>query len=183
MKRIILLLTLGTIAYTATFAQAKAVHFKKLQEFLPTMNIEGFERKKPTGQTQTQMGMTTSEAKVRYAEKGKEEAEMAEDAPPLRSIEITISDMAGIPYAGMVAMAYQQDFENESENGYEKSVTVKGHRGKESAQTGEYKDCHLEFMVANRYVIKLDAQATDDVKMLHKLAASIDLAKLEKLIP
>jgi hypothetical protein len=184
MKSSMILLALIVLATAPSPGQAKAVHFKKLQEFLPTIDLPGFERKKPTGQTQTSMGMTTSEAKVRYATKQSEEAVADEMAEPQKSIEITITDMSGVPFGQMAAMAYQQDFENESEDGYEKSVVVKkNYKRKESAHTGDYKSCELEFAVGNRFLIKLQASNTDDVKLLHSLANSMDLAKLEKTAP
>lgn len=166
-------------------AQTKAVHFKKLQEFLPTMEIPGLERKKPTGQTQSSMGMTTSEAKVRYVTRAREgeEAEQEAAAPEI-SIEVIISDMSGVPFGTMAAMAYQQEFENESEDGYEKTVTVgKTYKGKESARTGDYKNCALEFAVGARFIVKIEANNTDDVKLLHSLAGSMELAKLESTKP
>jgi len=165
----------------AVQSQTKAVHFKKLQEYLPSIDMKGFERKKPTGQTQTAMGMTTSEAKVRYVTIQKEEPQ-GEEGTQEQTIEITLSDVAGIPYGQMAAMQYQQDFENETEDGYEKSVTVKGsYKGKESVRNGDYKSCNLEFMVGNRFTMKLDGNGFSDASVLKKLAESVDLAKLEKL--
>lgn len=167
--------------------QNKAVHFKKLQEFLPTAKLEGLERGKPTGQTQTAMGITTSEAKVRYVPEQKDEnyeQARSEEDPPYVSIDVSISDIGGVPYAMMAAMAYQQEFESETEDGYERSITLKGtYKGKESVRTGDSKDCELEFFVGNRFMVKLQASGTDDVKILQKLVDSMDLAKLEKTTP
>lgn len=185
MKTSLLLFILGIMVSFPLQGQMKAVHFKKLQEFLPSAEIPGFERKKPTGQTQTSMGMTTSEAKVRYVTQSKEEEEAQEEtAEPQKAIEITISDMGGIPYGSMVAMAYQQEFDNETEDGYEKSVVVQGsYKGKESVRMEDYKSCELEFAVGNRFVVKMQASNTDDVNLLHSLTASMNLAKLEKTTP
>lgn len=183
MKQI--LFTVCIIAFSASApGQGKAVHFKKLQEFLPTADLSGFERKKPLGQTQTNMGMTTSEAKVRYVTKPAEPANEMETTEPERSIEISISDLSGIPYGQMAMMEYQGEFENETEDGYEKSVTVKKlYKGKESARTGDYKNCSLEFGVGNRFLVKVEANNTDDVKILHRLVDSMNLAGLEKATP
>lgn len=183
MKTIVMLIVSCVILAPVTKAQGKAVHFKKLQEYLPAIEMKGFERKKPTGQTQSSMGMTTSEAKVRYVTIQKEDAQGEEEAQQ-QSVEITLSDLAGIPYGQMAAMQYQQDFENETEDGYEKSVVVKKtYRGKESTRTGDYKSCSLEFIVGNRFTMKLDGEGFSDVSILRKLAESVDLAKLEKLTP
>ncbi len=181
MKQIVSFFIACVILAPASLSQTKAVHFKKLQEFLPSGEVKGFERKKPTGQTQTAMGMTTSEAKVRYVTKPASENE---ENYVEQSIEITLSDMSGIPYAGMALMQYQQDFENETEDGYEKSVTIKGtYKGKESARTGESKSCEIEFMVGNRFIYKLSADGFSDAKILVKLVESVDLGKLEKVTP
>jgi hypothetical protein len=180
MKSTIVVVLACLILAPAVQSQTKVVHFKKLQEFLPSANVKGFERKKPTGQTQSAMGMTTSEAKVRYVTKPASENE---ENYIEQSIEITLSDMSGFPYAGMAMMQYQQDFENETEDGYEKSTTVKGYKGKESARTGESKSCEIEFMVGSRYIFKLEGDGFSDAQILVKLVESVDLAKLEKLTP
>lgn len=178
MKTTVTVLLLTVLMAPLTMTQTKVVSFKKLQEFLPAAALKGFDRKKPTGQTQSAMGMTTSEAKVRYVQppdtSGKEEY------VPLQSVEITISDMAGIPYGQMAAMQYNQDFENETEDGYEKSVVIKGYRGKEAARTGDSKSCNLEFVVGNRFIVKLEGDNFSDTATLHTLIDSMDLAKLEK---
>lgn len=153
--------------------QQKAVHFKKIQTFLPTKAVDGYTRNKPTGSTQKNMGFSSSEASVRY--------EKATDSITY-SIEIKITDMSLLPYAAW-AMAYQQmDFENETEDGYEKSVTVaKNYKGIEKASTGEYKSCSLNFAVGSRFHVEMEASGFDDVKTLYSLVASMDLEKLAKL--
>ncbi|MBI2619575.1 MAG: hypothetical protein HYW57_05800 [Ignavibacteriales bacterium] len=187
MKTILLSLLAFILVAGSVPAQTKTVHFKKLQDFLPTATLKGLERKKPTGQTQTTMGMTTSEAKVRYVTEQKQEDQPVpepEEAVEYVSIEVTISDLSGIPFGMMTAMAYQQDFENETEDGYERSVTIKeAYKGKEVVQSGDYKRCELEFIVGNRFMVKLQGSATDDLKLLHTLVGSMDLAKLEKTTP
>ena len=184
MKSFVVLFLAFLILAPAAQSQTKVVHFKKLQEYLPSMEMKGFERKKPTGQTQTAMGMTSSEAKVRYVTQAPPDSVPSEEGYTEQSIEITLSDMSGIPFGQMAAMQYQQEFENETEDGYEKSVTVKGtYKGKESARTGDYKSCELEFMVGTRFMFKLQGNGISDAKVLTKLAESVDLAKLEKLTP
>jgi len=178
MKRTVVLFLSMLVIASVTVGQSKAVSFKKLQQFLPAKELKGFERKKPTGSTQSGMGMTTSEAKVRYLQIMPENYE-GED--PQQTVEVTISDMAGVPYGNMAAMAYSQDFENETEEGYEKSVTIKGYRGKESAQTGDSKACTLEFMVANRFVIKLEGSGFSDGALLKELVDNMNLSGLAKV--
>lgn len=191
----VLLVAFGLIfPVSPVTAQQKVVHFKKLQEFLPKITLSGFERKKPSGSTQTAMGMTTSEAKVRYVKTTpkKDGEKMEEDIVPEdvygtdleESIEVTISDMTGVPFAAMAFALQQGDYEQETEEGYEKSVIFKKkYKGKETASTGEYKSCSLEFPIANRFLVKLQATNTDQVQLLHKLVEGMDVEKLEKTAP
>ncbi len=189
MKRfsVILMLLVSLVAIAG--AQPKAVHFKKLQEFLPNKAPQGFERKKPSGQTQTTMGMTTSEASVRFVgsrtEKVKsEETGQMEERSIEMTLEATISDVFLVPFGAAAYMMQTGDYENETEDGYEKSIMYKNFRGKESVSSSEdSKHCELELFVANRFLIKLRGENTDNVKLLHSLLESIDLAKLEKAQP
>jgi len=170
---LILLICSAGMYVSAQEQQQKVVHFKKLQSFLPTKAIEGYTRSKPTGSTQKNMGFSSSEAEVRY--------EKVTDSITY-SIEVKIVDMSLIPY-GAWAMAYQQmDFENETEDGYEKTVTVaKNYKGIEKASTGEYKSCSLNFAVGNKFHVTMEANGLDDVKMLYSLVEAMDLEKLAKL--
>jgi hypothetical protein len=162
-----------TFNASAQDQQQKVVHFKKLQSFLPSKAPEGYTRGKPTGSTQKNMGFSISEASVRF--------EKATDTITY-SIEIKIVDMSLLPYAAW-AMAYQQmDYENETEEGHEKSVMVaKNYKGIEKVSTGDYKSCSLNFAVGNRFHVTLDAQGFEDTKILYSLVESMDLDKLAKV--
>lgn len=170
---IAVLVIIVTLTAFSQDQQQKVVHFKKLQSFLPAKAIEGYTRGKPTGSTQKNMGFSTSEAGVRY--------EKATDTMTY-SIEIKIVDMSLFPYMAW-AMAYQQmDYENETEDGYEKTVTVaKNYKGMEKASTGDYKSCSLNFAVGNKFHVTMEGSGLDDVKMLYSLVDAMDLEKLAKL--
>ncbi len=182
MKKIFSLLTIIFIVVSITQAQIKPIHFKKLQEFLPTMELKDLKRGKPTGATQTVMGFATSEASVQYSEIVKESANNDPMfAPEPKSIKIKISDAIGIPYM-LAGFMYMQEYENETEDGYEKSVLINNrYKGKEEAQTGETKSCRISFAVANRYSVELEASGISDSQLLHKLINSMKLEDLEKL--
>lgn len=173
--RSFILAVVGLALLSPLHAQPKVVHFKELQKFLPTMPVPSFERKKPTGQTQTAMGFTTSEARVRYVKPAETETDTE------KSIEITITDMSLMPMMAWALGFQQADYENETEDGYEKSVVVKkNYKGRESASTGEYKHCELEFPVGNRFMVSLKGDGIDDAPVLMKLAESMNLEGLEK---
>jgi hypothetical protein len=155
------------LAATA-LAQQKPVHFKQLQGFLPKIDIAGFTKGKPGGQTSTAMGMSTSEATLEYT-KGEE------------TIEVKISDMAGVPFAAVGAsMMGMTEFENQTENGYEKSVKIQGFPGTEKVETGEYKSAEISLVVANRFMVELKGNGMSDAAILRKLIDSMNLAELAK---
>ncbi len=180
MKTVLLCIATVVVLSATVVAQPKVVHFKKLQECLPTKDFEGLKRAKPTGTTQTAMGMSTSEASVRYSREEMGDSEVPDTTQP-KSIEVKIADMVMMPYA-LMAFGYQQGYENESEEGYEKSVTVKEkYKGLEEAKTGDYKSCKLSFGVANRYIVTVETHGYPDNKILATVLGAMDLTKLEKL--
>lgn len=181
-SRSLLILALAAAFFAMTTqAQIKAIHFKKLQECLPTKTFKGFERQKPGGQTQSAMGMSTSEALVEYEQPAKENLKEGEEPPPQVSFRVKVQDMVGMPYALMM-FASMQDFENETEDGYEKSVVVlEKYRGREEGRTGDSKSVKCSFGVANRFLVEVEVQNSTDAALLKEVLASIDLTKLEKL--
>ena len=192
MRRLINLTILTVFMAVAGLGQQKVVHFKKLQEFLPTAAVKDFKREKPTGTTQTAMGMSTSEASVRFTRTVKEMQEMEDEAGKKRKeevdvtheITIKISDMSAMPFAVWAMAFQQQDYENETEEGHEKSTTVKeAYKGVEKVQSGSYRSCQLQFSVGSRFLVEANGSGTDDVKLLYTFVESMDLAKLEKTVP
>ncbi|MEW5817664.1 MAG: hypothetical protein AB1798_20005 [Spirochaetota bacterium] len=171
-KGILVSLICASLALTG-MAQQQTIGFKKLQEFLPKIDLSGYSKGKPGGQTSKAMGMSVSEATLRY-EKSEGDIEI--------SIEIKIQDTAGVPFLSMgLGMIGSTEFENETEDGYEKSVKIQGHPGTEKVQRGEYKSAEVTIAVASRFLIELKCHECDDVGSLRKLADSMDLNGLAKL--
>jgi len=172
-KRIALFLILAAGSFFLLSAQTaqKTVSFKKLQEFLPKIDLSGFSRQKPGGETSSAMGMSTSEAHVTY-EKGGD-----------ISIEVKISDLAGVPMAQMgLSMMGMTEFENETETGYEKSIKVQGFAGTEKTEsTEDSKSCEIMLFVGSRFSVELSGSGTSDASLLHKLLDDMKLADLSKL--
>jgi len=167
----VLALSVAGSFLAASQAAQKVVSFKKLQEFLPKVDLSGFSRLKPGGETSSAMGMSTSEARVTY--------EKSDDV----SIEVTISDIAGVPMAQMgLSMMGMTEFENETEDGYEKSVKVQGFPGTEKVDNSEDgKSCEIMLFVGNRFSIELQGRGTSDASLLHKLLDDMKLGDLSKL--
>ncbi len=174
-KRIALFLILaaGSLFLLSAQTAQKTVSFKKLQEFLPNIELSGFSRLKPGGGSSSAMGMSSSEAHISY-EKGGD-----------ISIEVKISDIAGVPFAQMgMSVIGMTEFENETENGYEKSIKVQGFAGTEKVDKSEdNQSCEMMLLVGNRFTVELHGRGTADVLLLHKLLEDIKLAELSKVTP
>ncbi len=170
MKRFILAVPLA-LAFTTASAQQEAIHFKTLEQMLPSAQLAGFTRQKPTGSTQKTMGMAISEASVRYAR------------PPSSSDHVTltakITDMVGMPMMGGLAMMAMGSQESETDTSRTRTVTVQKHKGSEETSTGTSKSCKLSIPVASRFMVEISGSNTDDAKLLYALADSMALDKLE----
>jgi hypothetical protein len=166
-----LLLTAGCFFLLSAQTTQKTVSFKKLQEFLPKVDLAGYTKGKPGGETSSAMGMSTSEAHVAYEKEGD------------ISIEVKINDIAGVPFAQMGAsMMGMTEFENETENGYEKSVKVQGFPGTEKVDNSEdNKSCEIMLIVGGRFQVELRGAGTSDAALLHKLLDDMKLGDLSKL--
>ena len=163
-----------------SFAQVKVIGFKKLQKFLPA-EVTGFDRQKPTGSTQTIMNMTMSDAEVRFLSKPHESEA---DTTPTIEIKVAIHDAIQMPYMIIPLTMIQQNYEVETETGYEKAFMVKSlYAGKLAAQTGESKSCKLDFGVMNRFLVNIEAEGTDDTALIIGIAEKIDFDGLLKAEP
>jgi hypothetical protein len=167
----VLVLAVGGVFLAASQTTQKTVSFKRLQEFLPKIDLSGFKRLKPGGETSSAMGMSISEAHVTY-EKGDN-----------TSIEVKINDIAGVPFAQMGASVIgMTEFENETETGYEKSVKVQGFRGTEKVDNSEdNKSMEIMLFVGDRFTVEMHGSGVSDATLLHKLLDDMKLGDLSKL--
>ncbi len=154
------------LAAAANNGQAvEPVSFKELQAvFVP---IDGWEMEKPTGQ---RMGMPVahSQAEVTYR-KG--------DA----RIDVTVTDSAlNQLLVAPIAMFLTTGYEKETKTGYEKSAQVAGYPGWEKWDTSR-KDGELNAVVNKRFIVNIDGNNVEDMKVLYAFASATNLAKLESL--
>ncbi len=178
-KKSFVLLVLFAILIPS-FAQVKVIGFRKLQQFLPT-EVKGFDRQKPTGSTQTVMNMTMSEAEVKFISKPHESET---DTTPTVEISVAIHDVTLMPYMVIPYTMMQQNYEAETETGYEKTFMVKGtYIGKLAGTTSDSKNCKLDFGVNNRFLINIEADGTDDAALVTGIAEKLDLEGLAKAEP
>ena len=169
----------------------KVVNFKKLQEFLPTKAPAGFTRQKPKGQTMSSSGISTSNALVEFTAQKKIKELQTMDGGKQDSIEVDVTWSATIEitdYAGMgegmsasLQMIAGMEFENETENGHEKSVTFKNYKGIEKVSSGENSySCSIQLVIGNRFLVNANGNGFADVLILQSLLNTMDLKKLEE---
>lgn len=153
----------------------KAVSYKVFMSILPTLQLPGFTRQKPTGSTESTAGMNFSYAEVIY-EKGKDES--------LQAISVKIEDVASMMNYGGVDMAAMAegmvpDHDIESENGYSKTVKVQGFKATESVEK-DANTARIVLQIAKRFNVTLETTNLADAAPLNKLLANMDLKKLEQ---
>jgi hypothetical protein len=138
------------------------VSFRELQTVLPA--LEGWEMGKPTGEMMT-MPVSFSQTTVEYT---KDDA-----AIELKIVDTGQNQLLLTPYAMFLTAGY----ERETEDGYEKSVSVAGQPGWERWNS-QGKNGELNAVVGKRFLVTLEGREIADTKVLHEAAAKIDMAKL-----
>lgn len=174
------MLLCGFLLFTAPllFSQNQVINFKKLQEFLPTITINDFQREKPIGSTQNAMGIGVSDASVVY-----QQISSSPDGHTV-SYEIKISDAVFNPYVVMQFTMLGENYSSESESGYEKFTKIAGkYPGKISVTTEGYPSCQYDFAVGNRILISLRCNGAVNLEQLDSFIASMKLDSLAELKP
>lgn len=173
-KRILLFVIIVSAMITA---QEKVVHFKKLQEYLPSLTVQKFKREKPTGSTQTVMGFKVSLAEVRYTE----EIPETDYETIARNVSIKITD-ATLYQAALVSYLYLTDYESETDDGYEKSYMVnEKYRGILRVTNGDYKSASIQFAVGQRFLLEVNVDNSDSVDFLLSFINDMNLDNLSTL--
>lgn len=141
------------------------VSFRDLQTFFP--DLDGWEKAKPTGERMTSP-FAFSQAEVRYT-KGDARLEM-------KLVDSGFNQLFLAPFAMMM----QSGYEKETEDGYEKSAMVAGQPGWEKWST-ERKDGAINAFVGKRFLLTVEGDGVENVKVLHDAAAKLDMARLAAL--
>lgn len=144
-----------------------AVDYQVLKELLPE-DLNGMPRSSHEGEKNSGMGFTISRAEARYETQGSN-----------ASLKIEISDIGAM--TGMAAMAMfgwaTMDMSSESDNGYEKTTTLKGYRAYEKwdKQTnfGE-----VTVLVGGRFVVDIEGNEIP-MDAIKAVLDKLDLGKLE----
>ena len=188
----VLVLCCALLASAQTAVPVKVVHFKELQKILPAKASEGFLREKPTGQTVSSSGISSSTASVEFTAMKKEKQLQTMDDGKQDSVEVDVPLNAKIEitdYAGMgegmnavFQMITGMQYENETEDGYEKSTVFNGFKGIEKSHVQEYsRSCELQLVVGDRFLVTANGSGFADAAVLHFLLNQMELKMLEKM--
>jgi hypothetical protein len=151
--------------------KVETVAFTDLKALLPE-NLSKMKRTGATGQKQSTMGINMSEAEGTY--------EMADGPGRLTIKIIDMGTMKG--FAAMASAAWtMSEFERESDTGYEKTTSIKGHKGFEKFDKADLEG-ELKVMVAQRFLIEIDGSQVE-MNILHEALDAINLDELAKLQP
>ena len=138
------------------------VNFRDLIALLPAP--AGWEREKPTGERMT-APVSFADASVRL---------MKGDATVTAKItDSGFNQLFVAPFAIFLAGNYEQ----ETSNGYEKSVKVGDAPGMEKWDS-ETKSGNLTIIVNKRFIVEIDGSSIDNPKVLHEMIDKIDLKTL-----
>ncbi len=149
-----------------TKGKIEAIDFRILKELLP--DIKGWEKRNPRGEKTAfgQFGISNAEAEYALGE---------------AEITIKITDTAG--YSMMIApisMFIQSGYEEEDEEHYKKTTTVKGFSAIEEFYPSQ-KRGSLTVIVKNRFIVEAEGKNIEKANTLHDFVNTVDLKKLESL--
>lgn len=157
---------LGAMQAAQTNQAVQVVDFRELRALLPE-SIGGYQRKEISGEKNAFMGMTISMAQARY-----------ENKPAVLSVKLT--DYAGTGYASIMAAGWAMtEVDRETERGFERTVTIDGHRGLEKYDN-EARFGELQLLIAGRFMIELTVR-DGSPEDLRKAVSALPLAKLASL--
>jgi hypothetical protein len=148
--------------------KVETVPYQELKALLPE-SLPGMKRTDASGERNSAMGMTISNAEGRYqSEDGKS-----------ATIKITdIGSMTGL--AGMTAYAWARvDVDRESETGYEKTSTFNGYKSHEKYNK-QSKYGEISVLVGDRFVVEVDGNDVD-MDAIKATLGKVDLGKLNSM--
>ncbi|MEQ1908234.1 MAG: hypothetical protein ABMA15_05395 [Vicinamibacterales bacterium] len=141
------------------------VSFRELQTVMP--EISGWERKSPTGERMT-APFAFSQSSTTYTN--------GDSNVELKIMDSGFNQMLFAPFAMFMAAGY----EKETQDGFEKSVTIGGYPGFEKWDKGT-KNGELTVVVNKRFLVQVEGHDVADEKVLHNILDKTDLAKLASL--
>lgn len=153
-------------------AQPQVVNFKDLQQLLPQGDFQNFVCGKPTGETSTMMGFSTSWAQVIYR--------AATDSIN-GTVSVKITDMLNIPSYMSIAPTLNAKLDRETGTGYEKTVMYKDAKVLETYDSASHQ-AKLQLSLANRFLIEISGEDVRDPEALYAFLDKTDLDGLRKIV-
>ncbi|MGE0811700.1 MAG: hypothetical protein AB7O28_17645 [Vicinamibacterales bacterium] len=142
------------------------VSFRELQTAFPT--VSGWTMGKPKGERMT-APVSFSQTEVRYTNGSNGRIDV-------KIVDSAFNQVLIAPWAMFLTAGY----EKETDDGYEKSTTLSGNPGFEKWNS-ERKSGELNLVVAKRFLVTVEGDRVDDVKVLQDVAGKVDFAKLASL--
>jgi hypothetical protein len=144
------------------------VNFRDLKALLPE-SLPGMERTSASGERTAAFGINVAQAEASY------------DGKDGRHIEINIVDMGSMKgLMGMAAYGWAMaDFDRETDTGYERTTTYRGHRAFEEYNEVD-KSGRIQVLVAGRFAVEIEGSGVT-MEDLQAALKRIDLGKLEKM--
>ena len=145
----------------------EVVDFRELKSLLPE-SIGDLKRTNAEGEKNSAMGFTVSQAKADYS---------SEDGS--KYIDIEITDFGGTTgWAGLASWGWTMaEVDRETETGYEKTTTFKGHKAFERYDN-QYQNGNIEVLVAGRFMVSVDG-SNISMDIIKNALDEIDFSKLE----
>jgi len=142
------------------------VNFRDLKKLLPE-SLLGMRRSNYSGERTGAFGIKVSIAEATYS---------ADD----KQIDIKITDLGTMKgYVAMAAASWAMaEIDKESDEGYERTGTYKGHKSYEKYDS-RYGDSQFMLLVADRFIIETKGNVA--METLKKAVDELDLSALEKL--
>lgn len=152
--------------FEETKGKIEAVDFRALKELLP--DIKNWEKRNPRGERTAfgQFGISSAEAEYALGE---------------GEIHLKITDTAG--YSMLIApfsIFIQSGYEEEDEQHYKKTTTIKGFPAIEEFYPSEKRGT-ITVIIKNRFIVEADGRNIEKVNTLHDFIHTVDLKKLESL--
>lgn len=144
----------------------EVVSYQSLKALIPN-SLLGMNRTKLEGQKSGMQGMSISTATAEYEEGDKE-------------VQVSIVDAGGssLTLAGL-AMWANMEFERESDEGYERTTTIDGHKAFEQYDK-KTESGQVSVLVNNRFIVNIEGDHISE-KDLRKALDDINLRKVSRL--
>jgi hypothetical protein len=160
-------------AKPAETPKAASVDFRKLKELMPA-ELEGLKRTENNGEKNAFGTVSISTAKAEY----KKNKDQDDEKEP--SIHVEIIDYGGVEMAKGLAMAWTMaEIDKESDNGYEKTVKIKGNPGMETWEK-EGKRGRVQVLVGSRFIVTVETTNLPSERVL-KVVEALPLEKVAAL--